>query len=199
LHPGGFGHFVLIIEGIFFYTRILIEMPALRKSRKQRGGNLAQGREFASFQKGGANALKGGELASFRRSTRRTQSGGAIHNLQGAPVTSLGDMLPEELRSFARVGGLDASLRDATALAAQSGGRRKNVTAKKGKKAKKAKKAKKGVNCKKAKNSRKSRKSGKSRKQYGGAAHFNSPTMLLTPSQAAKAGTADFSDPLLRK
>ena len=174
-------------------------MPALRKSRKQRGGNLAQGREFASFQKGGANALKGGELASFRRSTRRTQSGGAIHNLQGAPVTSLGDMLPEELRSFARVGGLDASLRDATALAAQSGGRRKNVTAKKGKKAKKAKKAKKGVNCKKAKNSRKSRKSGKSRKQYGGAAHFNSPTMLLTPSQAAKAGTADFSDPLLRK
>lgn len=176
-------------------------MPGLRKSRKQRGGNLAQGREYASFQKGGANALKGGELASFRRSTRRTQSGGAIQ-LQGAPVTSLGDMLPEELRSFARVGGLDASLRDASALAAQTGGRRKNVTAKKGKKAKKAKK---GVNCKKARKSRKSRKSKKSRKsrksrkQYGGAALFNSPTMLLTPSQAAKAGTADFSDPLLRK
>lgn len=167
-------------------------MPGLRKSRKQRGGNLAQGREYASFQKGGANALKGGELASFRRSTRRTQSGGGMH-LQGAPLTSLGEMLPEELRSFARVGGLDSSLRDASALAAQTGGRRKNVTAKKGKKAKKAKK---GVNCKKA---RKSRKSRKSRKQYGGAAHFNSPTMLLTPSQAAKAGTADFSDPLLRK
>jgi len=165
-------------------------MPGLRKSRKQRGGNLAQGREYSSFQKGGANALKGGELSSFRRS-RRTQSGGG--NLQGAPLSSLGEMLPQELRSFARVGGLDASLRDATTLAAQTGGRRKNVTAKKAKKAKKGKKAK------KAKKAKKSRKSRKSRKQYGGAAHFNSPTMLLTPSEAAKAGTADFSDPLLRK
>jgi hypothetical protein len=39
----------------------------------------------------------------------------------------------------------------------------------------------------------------KTRKLRGGMAPIGSPTMLLSPAMAAKAGTADFSNPLLLK
>ena len=99
-------------------------------------------------------------------------------------------MLEPGLRDFARVGGLDASVTEASTQRdpdqiAQNGGRRNR----KNKKSKKNRKA-----SKKSKKNRKSR-------QAGGAltgAPFNQPTMLLTSAEAAKAGTADFSNPLLK-
>jgi hypothetical protein len=110
-------------------------------------------------------------------------------------------MLPDELRMAARVGGLDASLRETVGLRdldmPQKGGRRTTRKAKKSKKSKKSK-AKKSKKSKKSK-AKKSKKSKKSRRQSGGArfegAELSASNMLLTPSQAARAGTADFSRP----
>ena len=149
-----------------------------RKDRRQNGGgamlqSLAQGQQFASIHK--------------------AQHGGAM--LTGAPLSAISDsMLPGDLRSFARIGGLDASIADAAQMRdpdqvqmpAQKGGRRGKAS-RKNKDSRKNKKA-----------SRKNKKN--SRKQYGGAmgAPYNQPTMLLSASEAAKAGTADFSNPLLK-
>ena len=146
-----------------------------RKNKKQAGGNpmaqsLDQGKQFMDFHK--------------------NQHGGAY--LTGAPLSQIdGSMLEPGLRDFARVGGLDASVteastqRDPDQMPSQNGGRRNR----KNKKSKKNRKA-----SKKSKKNRKSR-------QAGGAltgAPFNQPTMLLTSAEAAKAGTADFSNPLLK-
>ena len=169
-----------------------------RKNRKQSGGNpmeqsLAQGRQFAEIHS--------------------AQHGGAY--LTGAPISQIdGSMLEPGLRDFARVGGLDASVAEASTQRdpdqmAQSGGRRNRKASKKSKKNRKAsKKSKKNrkaskkskKNRKASKKSKKNRKAG-SRRQAGGAltgAPFNQPTMLLTSAEAAKAGTADFSNPLLK-
>jgi hypothetical protein len=161
-----------------------------RKNRKQTGGNpmeqsLAQGRQFAEIHS--------------------AQHGGAY--LTGAPISQIdGSMLEPGLRDFARVGGLDASVAEASTQRdpdqmAQSGGRRNRKASKKSKKNRKAsKKSKK--NRKASKKSKKNRKAGSRRsRQAGGAltgAPFNQPTMLLTSAEAAKAGTADFSNPLLK-
>jgi hypothetical protein len=177
----------------------------MRKNRKQHGGSamaqsLAQGQQFASFHS--------------------RQHGGA---LMGAPLSEIdGSMLPQDLRSFARVGGLDASIADAShmrdpdQMPVQKGGRRssrKNRASRKNRKNmrknKKSRKAsrknKKSLkasrkNKKSLKASRKNKKSRRNRKQRGGAmgAPYNQPTMLLSASDAAKAGTADFSNPLLK-
>jgi hypothetical protein len=147
-----------------------------RKNKKQAGGNpmaqsLDQGKQFMEIHK--------------------NQHGGAY--LTGAPLSQIdGSMLEPGLRDFARVGGLDASVTEASTQRdpdqiAQNGGRRNR----------KNKKSKKNRKEKKSKKSKKNRKS----RQAGGAltgAPFNQPTMLLTSAEAAKAGTADFSNPLLK-
>ena len=182
----------------------------MRRNRRQHGGgvamaqSLAQGRQFAEIH--------------------RAQHGGAM--LSGAPLSAITDsMLPGDLRSFARIGGLDDSIaaaatqRDPDQMPAQKGGRRSKASRKnkdsrknkgsrkasrkaKGKKASRKAKGKKASRKAKGKKaSRKSsRKNRKNRKQYGGAmgAPYNQPTMLLSASEAAKAGTADFSNPLLK-
>jgi len=150
-----------------------------RKNKKQAGGaneSLSQGRQFMEFH--------------------AKQHGGAY--LTGAPLSQIdGSMLESGLRDFARVGGLDASVAAARAqgpdqVTVQHGGRRTGrKNRKSGRKNRKA--------SKKSKKNRKSSK--KSRRQAGGAltgAPFNAPTMLLTPAAAARAGTADFSNPLLK-
>lgn len=160
-----------------------------RKNKKQAGGNpmaqsLEQGQQYAKIH--GA------------------QHGGAY--LTGAPLSQIdGSMLESGLREFARVGGLDASVAAAASQRdpdqmIQKGGRRtgrKNKASKKSKKNRKAsKKSKNNRNSKKSKKNRKSRS-----RQAGGAlvgAPFNGPTMLLTPTEAARAGTADFRNPLLK-
>jgi hypothetical protein len=151
--------------------------------RKQAGGNMAQslgqGREYMEYHK--------------------NQHGGAY--LTGAPLSQIdGSMLESGLREFARVGGLDASIaaaatqRDPDQIT-QNGGRRTGRKNKKSKSKSKSKKSKK--NRKASKKSKKSR----SRRQQGGAltgAPINAPTMLISQAAAARAGTADFSNALLK-
>jgi len=148
-------------------------------NRKQAGGSmaqsLAQGRQFMEFHK--------------------AQHGGAY--LTGAPLSQIdGSMLEPGLRDFARVGGLDASIAQASTQRdpdqVQHGGRRKSVR----KASKKSKSKSKKSKSKKAKS--KKVKSKKTRQAGGAFAPFNQPTMLLTSAEAAKAGTADFSNPLLK-
>jgi hypothetical protein len=155
-----------------------------RSCRRQHGGaaaslSLPQGVDFAS--------------------RHMNQHGGAL--LTGAPVGYTG-MLPPELRMVARVGGLDDSIAAAAGqrdpdqmplpVLAQKGGRRR----KSGRKSRKS-------GRKSRKSGRKSRKSRKERKQHGGFRHMegaplSDSTSLLPPHLAAKAGTADFSNPLLK-
>lgn len=160
-----------------------------RKNKKQYGGNMAQslgqGRQYMEYHK--------------------NQHGGAY--LTGAPVSQIdGSMLESGLRDFARIGGLDASIAAARAQGPdqdvpmpQKGGRRtgrKNKGRKASKKSKKNRKASK-KNRKASKKSKKSR----SRRQAGGAltgAPINAPTMLISQAAAARAGTADFSNALLK-
>ena len=159
--------------------------------RKHRGGaydpmaaSLAQGRQYSELH---SNQHGGGALV-------------------GAPVGDQG-LLPDDLRVAARIAPLDARLgeisgmSDQPSIAPMKGGRRKSRRG--GKKSRKAlKKSRKGrkASKKSRKSSKKSRKAGK-RKMRGGAyspAPYNAPTMLLSSSEAAKAGTADFSNPLLK-
>ena len=173
-----------------------------RSCRRQHGGaaaslSLPQGVDFAS--------------------RHVNQHGGAL--LTGAPVGYTG-MLPPELRMVARIGGLDDSIAAAAgqrdpdqmplAVPAQKGGRRPSRKSRKAKRStRKSKRSsrksgrkerKSGRRCGPRKSARKSR---KSRKQYGGhrvleGAPLSSSTSLLPPHLAAKAGTADFSNPLLK-
>jgi hypothetical protein len=156
--------------------------------KRQRGGanhSLAQGAEFLS--------------------RHTNQHGGA---LVGSPIDYTG-RLPDELRMAARVGGLDESFRAASGMSdtemPQKGGRRARKSTRKVRKSKKSKKSKSKKSKSKKSKSKKSRskKSKKSRsRQSGGARYEGAPLsqspMLLSPSQAARAGTADFSNPLLR-
>ena len=140
-----------------------------KSTRRQQGGSfsLRQGQEFASYHK--------------------NQHGGA---LTGAPISSIGgSMLPTELRSFARVDGLDSSyaaasaMRDPDQVHVQMGGRRK-------------------MRSKTRSNTCKNSKS-RSKKQRGGAlslmgAPLSQSNMLISATDANKAGIADFRDPLLK-
>lgn len=133
--------------------------------------NLAQGREF--------------------QETHRNQHGGGSWSGAGlgAPVGYTGT-LPQELVASARVGPTLQALQAASGMSdtesapaapAQTGGGRRRKSSRKSRKSRKGRKG--------------------SRRQRGGAyspAEYNSPTMLLSPAQAAKAGTADFSNPLLK-
>ena len=189
-----------------------------RKNRKQYGGNpmeqsLAQGEQFAKIHS--------------------AQHGGAY--LTGAPLSEIdGSMLPSDLRSFARVEGLDASINDAAAqgpdqataqmpaqmpsqMPSQTGGRRNRKSRKNRKASRKASRKNRKASRKASrmnrkasrKSCRKNRKSGrkssrknrKSRRQAGGSlagAPVTWESRFLSDSDAAKAGTADFSNPLLK-
>ncbi len=136
----------------------------------------------------------------------QNQHGGSSTQMaHGAPVGYDG-MLPADLRASARVEPTFSAMQQiqgmsdmpqATTTTQQTGGRRRKSKTRKSK-SKKSKKSRKGSK-KSRKGSRKSRKgSRKSRKMRGGMAPYNSPSMLLSPAMAAKAGTADFSNPLLK-
>jgi hypothetical protein len=120
-------------------------------------------------------------------------------------------MLPNDLRALARIAPIDqnfadiSSMRDSDQMGGQSGGRRgsrKSRKSSKSRKSRKNRKSRKSRKSSKSSNSRKSRKSSKSRKnrrQSGGrhmlheGSPLNSPNMLLSKSDAATAGTADFN------
>ena len=155
-------------------------MAPSRKGNKKQKKSRSRRRQHG----GAAASLSLPQGVDFA-SRHMNQHGGAL--LTGAPVGYTG-MLPPELRMVARVGGLDDSIAAAAGqrdpdqmplpVLAQKGGRRR-------------------------KSGRKSRKSRKERKQHGGFRHIegaplSASTSLLPPHLAAKAGTADFSNPLLK-
>jgi len=184
---------------------------ARSQTRKQRGGNLNQGKEF--------NAL------------HVTQHGGAATPIYGAPVGYTGE-LEGGLRESARLSEYDtyfkqaSGMSDVGAVAAQKGGARnrtrkvkrskaRSSKAKKSKSSKgskaKSSKGSKGSKAKKSKSSKsskaksskskKSTKSKRSTKQRGGARELGydsvgSPYMLLPAS--TRTGSGDFSNPLLK-
>jgi hypothetical protein len=157
-------------------------------SRKQRGG----------YNPGALNLTQGQQYLN----THMRQHGGG--SLVGAPLGDSG-MLPQDLRIAARVGPLDSALGEiagmsdtAPAAPTQSGGRR-STRRSKGRKGTKGRKGRKSAKGRKSTKGRKGRKG--SRRQRGGAltgAPYNANPMLLSPAMAAKAGTADFSNPLLK-
>jgi hypothetical protein len=155
-------------------------------------------------------------------SRHTNQHGGAL--LTGAPVGYTG-MLPSELRMVARIGGLDDSIAAAAGqrdpdqmplpVPAQKGGRRSRKAKRSSRKSRKSKRSSRKTGRKSSRKERKScrksgrkerksgRKSRKSRKQHGGfraleGAPLSASTSLLPPHLAAKAGTGDFSNPLLK-
>ena len=130
------------------------------------------------------------------------QHGGAY--LTGAPLSEIsGSMLAPELRSFARVEGLDASIaaashqRDPDQMPAQKGGKRTRKNRKSGRKNRKTSRKNRKSERKNRKSERKNRKSSQEGGSLAGAP-INQPSMLLSSAAAAKAGTADFSNPLLK-
>jgi hypothetical protein len=184
-----------------------------RKGNKGRK-NTRKGQRGGAYDPQRLSFLQGMEYRELHPA-QFEQKGGAM--LGYAPVTP-GDqgLLDASLRQMARVTPLDASddyikgMRDPpfdTMPVKQTGGARRRKASKKSRRtsiARKAMSLRKQANRKASKKSRKaSKKSRKgSRRQRGGAllngAPLSQPTMLLTPAQAAKAGTGDFSNPLLR-
>jgi hypothetical protein len=160
------------------------------QTRKQRGGNLNQGKEF--------NAL------------HLTQHGGAATPIYGAPVGYTGE-LEGGLRESARLSEYDTYFKQASGMSdvgvpSQKGGARNRTRKVKRSKSSKASKAKKSKSSKAKKSSKsskgsKAKKSKKSTKQRGGARELGydsvgSPYMLLPPS--TRTGSGDFSNPLLK-
>ena len=151
--------------------------------------SLAQGRDFDAQHK--------------------NQHGGAYAPLGGAPVGDQG-LLPQELRDMARVTPVDMKnaeiigMHDPDQMGGMNtmkGGRRKGSRSASRNNMRKSRKSRKANR----KNTRKNRKSRKSRRNQGGGARtemggapYDSPNMLLSPSEALKAGTGDFSNPLLK-
>jgi hypothetical protein len=188
-----------------------------KASRKaSRRNNMMGGRSRKNTRR---NNMMGGEYNPMKLSLSQgeeylenhvEQHGGAA--LHGAPVDySDARLLPAELVPSSRTGSLDAALQEIQGMSdfgGQSGGRRRKSkksyrkSKKSSRKSKKSSRKSKKASRKSKKSSRKSKKSNrKSRRMYGGAlagAPYNSPSMLLSGSQAAKAGTADFSNPLLK-
>lgn len=171
---------------------------ASRRNRRQRGGaynpmalSLLQGMEY-------------GEL-------HRNQHGGGGYQAGGyAPVGDQG-LLPADLRTMARVSPLDGAIEQikgmsdlpqAPEVPKQSGGGN-NFPPPPPMRRRKSRRN--GSVARKNRKNRKNRKTNRrrSQRQRGGGAHLSgapvsAPGMLLTPAEAARAGTADFSDPLLR-
>jgi hypothetical protein len=157
-----------------------------------------------AYDAGKLNLLQGEQYQKIHMN----QHGGALPTV-GAPLSQIeGSLLDSSLRASARVGPLDSSLGeirgmsdiDAPAVPAQKGGRRRGSRRSSRKNSRKNRKgSRKNSRKSSRKNSRKNRKG--SRRQRGGAlsgAPLSAPSMLLNPYQAAKAGTADFSNPLLK-
>ena len=192
-------------------------MAPSRKGKKNQ--RKSRSRSCRRQYGGGAASLSLPQGVDFA-SRHVNQHGGAL--LTGAPVGYTG-MLPPELRMVARIGGLDDSIAAAAGqrdpdqmplpVPAQKGGRRRKSkrSSRKSRKTRKTKRSnRKSRKCsrKSRKSGRKSRKSGRksrksARKQHGGhrvleGAPLSASTSLLPSHLAARAGTGDFSNPLLK-
>ena len=195
-----------------------------RKSNARKGRRSTRNRKCGGMWGGNPNSLAQGQQFL---SAHGNQHGGAHTPLGGSSLTESSMALPPDLREMAKVSGGDASFRDIAGLRdsdqVMSGGRRRGSSRKsrKGSKSRKnnmRKSRKNNMRKSRKNNMRKSRKNNmrKSRKnnmrksrrgsksQRGGAytnvsgAPYGGDSMLLSPSEAARAGTADFSNPLVK-
>ena len=188
----------------------------MRKASRSasRKANMRKSSRFGMY--GGAYNPAALSLAQGRDfdAQHKNQHGGAYTPIGGAPVGDQG-LLPQELRDMARVTPVDMKnaeiigMHDPDQMGGMNmmkGGRRNNM-----RKSRKDRKSRNNMrkSRKDRKSSRKSRKSSRkgrksSKGQRGGArtevagAPYDSPNMLLSPSEALKAGTGDFSNPLLK-
>jgi len=170
-----------------------------RKSRNMSGGgdySLAQGSQFAGYHS--------------------NQHGGAAV-VAGAPLDYTG-VLDAGLRDSARVGGYDKFFQEASGMSdaspatinvtqpSQSGGRRSSMRKNRKNRSSMRKNRKNRSSMRKNRKNRssmrKNRKNGcsmrKRRAQRGGQSPVDAPTMLLSRDAAMRAGTGDFSNPLLK-
>ena len=168
-----------------------------RRSRRMSGGgdySLAQGTQFAGYHS--------------------NQHGGAAV-LAGAPLDYTGT-LDAGLRDSARVGGYDKFFNEASGMSdgtpatvnitqsPQAGGsrssKRKNRSSKrKNRSSKRKNSSSKRKNRSSKRNAKKNRSSMRKRRaQRGGQSPVDAPTMLLSRDAAMRAGTGDFSNPLLK-
>jgi len=165
-----------------------------RKNRKA-GSRKAGSRKNRRIYGGGLpSQLSLAQGEQFLSAHSRQHGGGGNYSGAGAPVGDQG-LLPHDLAASARIGPTMtalhqiAGMRDPDQLPAQTGGRRKS---------------RKGLNRRnsnrKSRINRKSRRCGWRKNRRGGGGSYpggGAPTsmggMLLTPSDAAKAGTGDFS------
>lgn len=162
-----------------------------RKSSARKGRRSTRNRKCGGMWGGNPSNQSLAQGLQFR-GAHGNQHGGAHTPLGGSSLTESSMALPQELRDMARVSGGDASFRDIVGLsdsaAPMSGGRRRGGS----------RKSRRGSKSRKN-NMRKSR-----RGQRGGAytnvsgAPYGGDSMLLSPSEAARAGTADFSNPLVK-
>jgi hypothetical protein len=183
-----------------------------RKNRRSSRKNRRTNRRNRKSQRGGAYNPMELSLAQGQEFQERhvNQHGGGGYQAGGyAPVGDQG-LLPADLRTMARVSPLDGALEQIKGMSdlpqpevpKQSGGgmnipppppnsrRRRNGR----------RNGRKSMNRRGRKNTRRC---WTRRGQRGGGAQllgapYNAPAMLLTPAEAARAGTADFSDPLLK-
>ncbi len=160
---------------------------------------------------------QGVQFLSNYPAQRAAQSGGALGNYSGngAPVGDQG-LLDPALRDMARVQPLDTKLTEISgmrdpdqmggtpelpSMPAMKGGRRRRASRKSKKASRKSKKGNRKSKKGSRKGSRKGRRSqrGGSYGNYSGSGQpLSAPNMLLSPSEASRAGTADFSNPLLK-
>ena len=185
-----------------------------RKSSARKGRRSTRNRKCGGMWGGNPSNQSLAQGLQFR-GAHGNQHGGAHTPLGGSSLTESSMALPQELRDMARVSGGDASFRDIVGLsdsaAPMSGGRRRGGS-RKSRRGSKSRKSRRGSKSRKN-NMRKSRRGSKSRKnnmrksrrgQRGGAytnvsgAPYGGDSMLLSPSEAARAGTADFSNPLVK-
>ncbi len=149
-----------------------------RRTHRKRGGEYAIRGAPASYSLAGnwSSRMSLGQGDDFFK-YHQGQHGGE------APVSSIGTVLPQELRGPAHLGGIDKSFQDIAGLKDQTGGKRR-------KHRKSTKKSKKSKKSKKNRKSRKSRKTLHKRRRGGslGFAPVSAPGMLLSASEYNQAG-----------
>ena len=187
-------------------------------ARKNRKNSMRKGRKGSSRRCGMWGGAYNPQELSYAQGKQfdavtKNYHGGAYTPMGGAPVGDQG-LLPQELRDSARIIPLDVKSQEIVGLhdpdqvaMPMSGGRRLGGKGRGGSRMY-CKSSRKNAMRKSRKNnmrkSKDSRKNNMRKSQRGGAytsvvgSPNDAPNMLLTPSEAAKAGTGDFSNPLLK-
>lgn len=154
------------------------------RSRRNRRNNFVGGYEVSPQELNDTSMLSP-QRVSVEQGNQFADLTKSMHGGMGTyPQSVTESALPQPLHASARLLALDQSFNDIKGMRDpyQGGARRKSRKGRKGRKGRKASR----------KATRKGRKSRRNRRQNGGAAlgyaEVNSPGMLLTPEQTARAG-----------